>query len=387
VRLRQYPLFVSVCVTMFYAGAVIAIAALGLGLKNHYGLNSFFLGCLLSCPTLGQAAVSLRAGRMSDRWGSARVANVGLIASALGLGMTATLPPAPLFFGLFVLAGAGAGAAFIAATSAVVQTSAPQRVGRATAIRQAAIPLGIMFWAPLFAATGAIDTPATGLLWLAIGGFLTAAIATQLPGKIERSAQPTTTNQSTKQPRLGGVMRIAGCWSLTQNGFSAFFVLLLIHEGTNAAIAALCFTAAQLGAAACRYATGAVIDRGVEPVLAIRRYGLASALGFIVLVAAAYSAPLPLFCAFAGITYVVSSSWSAAIVNAAAFRSPAAPGEGVAKAPMATAAGAIPAAPLLGGLLAFGGWPLTFAVCASFAALGSVFAWRESRAFVPDALT
>jgi MFS family permease len=237
-------LWVSAIITAVYGASALAVLTLAPAIQTAYGLQSLSFGLLAACPMLGQTVVSLRAGRWIDQWGSRPVAVGGMFGAAMALAGAAQIPSLPFLVGSWLLIGMGAGVAFAAAASALGNDDGNGYIGRRTAIRQMAIPLGIAIASPLLiAAEHSGGLPAA--FWLLAALSLSAAFIayTGLP-----ATRPVLPSKDDSPHKTYWLYSVAISWSLVQTGLGAFFVLYVTHElQYSLATAAIAFTSRSNG--------------------------------------------------------------------------------------------------------------------------------------------
>jgi ACS family hexuronate transporter-like MFS transporter len=129
-----------------------AIASL---IRADLGLTLTQAGSFLSAYYIGPVAMSLFAGMLADRWGTAKTMVLGQAIIAGGL-LTASLAPTyGAFLGLMMVAGVGYGTLNPSSTTAAMSWFPPRQRATVVGLKQVGLPLGGML--------GAVTLPALAL--------------------------------------------------------------------------------------------------------------------------------------------------------------------------------------------------------------------------------
>ena len=130
-----------------------AVASL---IRADLGLTLTQAGSFLSAYYVGPVAMSLFAGVLADRWGTARALVLGQALIAAGLLAASAAPSYGMFIALMMVAGIGYGTLNPASTTAAMSWFPPQRRATVVGLKQVGLPFGGML--------GAASLPALALV-------------------------------------------------------------------------------------------------------------------------------------------------------------------------------------------------------------------------------
>jgi MFS transporter, ACS family, hexuronate transporter len=146
-----------------------AIASL---IRADLGLTLAQAGSFLSAYYIGPVTMSLFAGVLADRWGTARALVLGQALIAVGLLAASAAPTYGLFIALMIVAGVGYGTLNPASTTAAMAWFPARQRATVVGLKQVGLPFGGML--------GAVTVPALSLVvgWrLAIAASALAIVA------------------------------------------------------------------------------------------------------------------------------------------------------------------------------------------------------------------
>ena len=123
-----------------------AIASL---IQADLGLTLTQAGSFLPAYYLGPVAMSLFAGVLADRWGTAKMLVLGQALIAVGLLAASAAPSYTVFIALMVAAGVGYGTLNPASTTAAMSWFPPRRRATVVGLKQVGLPFGGMLGAAI----------------------------------------------------------------------------------------------------------------------------------------------------------------------------------------------------------------------------------------------
>jgi len=245
------------------AAVQIGIGAIAPELRAHYGLSIGQIGVLLGATTAGMTVTLLAWGIVSDRIGERLAIVVGLVGSAVSLGIAARADGFTALVVALVLTGALGASVNSASGRAVMHWFAPDERGLALGIRQAAIPLGGF--------AGALALPAIVSRWSVHAAFAALAVNSivwaVLAGLVlrERHVDEDIAQELVSPLRDLRMWVLCSASGLVLAGQLAImaFVVLFLHDarGLSTAHAALVLAAVQVGGAIARVVVGRLSDR------------------------------------------------------------------------------------------------------------------------------
>jgi predicted MFS family arabinose efflux permease len=121
-----------------------AVASL---IRADLGLTLAQAGSFLSAYYIGPVAMSLFAGVLADRWGTARTLVLGQALIALGLVAASAAPTYGAFLALMIVAGIGYGTLNPASTTAAMSWFPPRQRATVVGVKQVGLPFGGMLGA------------------------------------------------------------------------------------------------------------------------------------------------------------------------------------------------------------------------------------------------
>lgn len=161
-----------------------AIASL---IRDDLGLTLTQAGSFLSVYYLGPIAMSLFAGMLADRWGTAKTLVLGQVIIAVGLLAASGAPSYGVFLALLALAGVGYGTLNPASTTAAMSWFPPRQRATVVGLKQVGLPFGGMLGAVLLPALalplGWRGAVAVSAVLIAACAGLSAAVYHDPPGE------------------------------------------------------------------------------------------------------------------------------------------------------------------------------------------------------------
>jgi MFS family permease len=121
-----------------------AIASL---IRADLGLTLAQAGSFLSAYYIGPVSMSLFAGMLADRWGTARTLVLGQAIIAAGLLAASAAPTYGVFVALMIVAGVGYGTLNPASTTAAMSWFPPRQRATVVGLKQVGLPFGGMLGA------------------------------------------------------------------------------------------------------------------------------------------------------------------------------------------------------------------------------------------------
>ena len=291
-----------------------AVASL---IRADLGLTLTQAGSFLSAYYVGPVAMSLFAGVLADRWGTARALVLGQALIAAGLLAASAAPSYGMFIALMMVAGIGYGTLNPASTTAAMSWFPPQRRATVVGLKQVGLPFGGML--------GAASLPALALVagWrpaLAASALLVVASAIACALVYRDPPGPMTAPRAVGG--RGPIMAVlltrelwlvavaTGIFAAMQTVWMAFLALYLQGVvGLSLLAASRYLAVAQAGGGVGRVAFGVLSDRvfGGRRRAPLAIAGCTSALCSVAIaftgpgVSAAWLAALALVFGFAGI--------------------------------------------------------------------------------------
>jgi MFS family permease len=367
----------------------LGLAAVTPALRDHFGLGLTGVGALIGAISVGLVPTLIPWGAAADRYGERRVMAIGLVGSAVALGVAALLRDAVATGALLLLAGAS-GASVNAASGRAVLTWFPaRRRGLAMAVRQTSVPIGAALAAvvlPAEATAGGIPAVFRTLA----GTCLVAAVAVAVwvrepPGQVPSGARPAAGVRAVLADRRLLRLSLAGLLLVVPQFLGSVFLVEVLHDGAGLSLglAGALLAATQLLGAAGRLGNGFWSDRVGSRLRPLRVIAITIVLGFG-LAAVVEPGPAVVLAVVLVPAAALAISWNGLVFTAAGELAP----EGRAATAMAltNTANYVGAAltPTVGGLLAEGlGWPAML-ISGAVAALGALLVlYRLSEAPTP----
>jgi len=161
-----------------------AIASL---IRADLGLTLTQAGSFLSAYYIGPIALSLFAGVLADRWGTAKTLVLGQVIIAIGLLAVSGATSYALLISLMALAGAGYGTLNPASTTAAMSWFPPRQRATVVGLKQVGLPFGGMLGAAILPALalsfGWRTAIVTSAVAVAVCAGLSAAVYRDPPGE------------------------------------------------------------------------------------------------------------------------------------------------------------------------------------------------------------
>ena len=246
---RQAPgpiTIVGVSVAAIAAGTFISVSlgVLAPELRDQFGFSRAEIGLLTSFYAIGGALSSPVAGRLTDRFGPARVLGLALLLMACATVGGSLAPSGPVLMAAAFVAGAGYGG-MNPATNVIVAGRLGERLGFFLSLKQTGVPIGGFVagivlpavaigygWRWAFA-VGALGTAAAACLAVLVRGATvlgpraTAAAGPAAPAPPQRKlARPPRTTRRDRVAIITYGFLMAGCqWVLVA------YLVLSLHDG------------------------------------------------------------------------------------------------------------------------------------------------------------
>lgn len=310
----------------FGAGAFamlrMGLPSLAPALRDEFGLTLTQVGLVFSALALGLTLTLLPWGMLTDRIGERPVLAGGLALFSLALAATATAPSfGALVAGMFVCGAVGSSATGASGRAIMGWFSRAER-GMALGIRQMALPLGgglASLSLPLVAHTGGLQAAFLVLSGVAMTAAITAGVLMRdAPPPDRAPVLAPEVEQPTRDPRQWRLGAASALLVVGQSAMLGFLVLFLHDErGVSVGLAAAALATLQLTGAAARIVAGRRSDREGLRIPLIRRIAAADGvlLASCALLAGAPGALLYPVLAAAG---VIAMCWNGLAFTAAA---------------------------------------------------------------------
>lgn len=287
---------VGVSVAVIAAGTFMSVSlgVLAPELRDQFGFSRAEIGLLTSFYAIGGALSSPIAGRLTDRFGPARVLGLSLLLMACATAGGALARSGPVLMAAAFVAGWGYGG-MNPATNVIVAGRLGQRLGFFLSLKQTGVPIG-GFAAGLVLPAVAI---AYGWRWaFAVGAFLTAGAACTAVlvrgaamlggGEAERGEPPAAApdpppSRTLRRDQVAIVVYgflMAGCqWVLVA------YLVLSLHDGRGWSLREAGLTLSAMTAVSVfgRLVWGWLSDRGASRVPTLTGLAAVSAGGLAVL--------------------------------------------------------------------------------------------------------
>ena len=308
---RWAILAVSVVAQATFLGAVFqGLPVLGPVLRSAYGLSLGQLGLVLSSGAVGMLVTLLAWGAAADRFGERRVMALWLLGAAVALLVAARTSGLLGFAAALLVAGACGASVNAAGGRAVMGWFAFLEM----VIRQTALPIGAAVAAvglPVLSAAGGVGVALSVMaVCCALAAAFVALWVREPPMLRDGRAAEDADKRPTHDPRIWQVAGAGALLAVPQFGVAAFFVTFL-HEGRGYAVgtAAGLFAAVQLFGGAARILVGRWSDSRRSRIGPLRKIGLATALGLVV-ISTIIGAPGPVLLPVLLATLILTASWN-----------------------------------------------------------------------------
>jgi predicted MFS family arabinose efflux permease len=295
----------------------LGIPAIASVIRSDLGLSLAQAGSFLSVYYIGPITMSLFAGVLADRWGTAKTLVLGQAIIAAGLLAVSAAGTYPLLLALMAVAGVGYGTLNPASTTAAMSWFPPRQRATVVGLKQVGLPFGGMLGAAILPALalalGWRSAVVASALAIAACAVLCAAVYRDPPG------EPAPTRRPGERGRIAAVLTNRDLWLVSistlifagmQTVWMAFLALYLEGVVGLGLLAASRYLAlAQGGGVLGRIAFGVLSDRvfGGRRRLPLAIAGCGSALCTVALAftgpgaGAAWLGPLALVFGFVGI--------------------------------------------------------------------------------------
>ncbi|ARU06356.1 MFS transporter [Comamonas serinivorans] len=268
-------LTITLAIQSMVAMALLSLPVIASEVAPQLGVAVSWVGGYVALAYVAAMLSSLGSGALVKRFGAIRASQLGLLACAAGLALSAVPHVGVMALGALAV-GMGYGPITPASSHLLAQSTPPHRMALVFSLKQTGVPLGGLL-------AGA-SVPGLSL-WLGWSGALlaVAAVSVVLAGV----AQPLRAAlDADRQPhaRLGGaalsepvrlvlgeptLARLAACsfvFSATQLALTAYLSTFLTHDlGVGLVLAGLWLSWAQTGGVLGRVAWGYVADRWLGP--------------------------------------------------------------------------------------------------------------------------
>ncbi|HYF25070.1 MAG TPA: MFS transporter [Baekduia sp.] len=323
-RYRWVVLAVGAFCAASFSMLRMGLPALAPALRDTFGLTLAQVGLVFSALVLGVTATLLPWGALADRAGERVVLTTGLAGFAVAVVLTAFAPGYHT-----LLAGMAAAGAFGAATTgasgrAVMGWFPRSERGLALGLRQMALPLGgaaASFALPPLAGASGLRAALLVVAGVALTAAATAALMMRDAPPPPASAPAPQVERPTRDPRQ---WRLGAASALLVVGQSAMlgFLVLFLHDarGVPVATAAAALATLQLLGAGARVIAGRRSDREGARIPLLRRIAAADAvlLGGVAALSGAGSWADPVLFPLLLVAGVTAMCWNGLAFTAAA---------------------------------------------------------------------
>jgi MFS family permease len=369
---RWSMLAIALASTLFANVFINGVAFLIPTLQSQRGLHLASAGLVSALPSFGMVVTLIAWGYAVDRFGERIVLAVGSALTAAAALGAASVHSLPAIGALLFLGGMAAASSNSASGRLVVGWFPPEQRGLVMGIRQTAQPLGVGLGALVIPQLAQTYGVSAALLFPAVVCALSAAISAVGvldPPRSTRADAPAAelANPYRNSSVLWRIHAVSVLLVVPQSLVWTFtLVWLMTDRGWSAVSAGAMVTAAQVLGAAGRIAAGRWSDKTGSRLRPIRTIaiGAAIAMGLLALTDQLRSPLSIVVMVFASVITVSDNglAFTAVAEIAGPFWSGRALGTQNTSQLLTT--GIVP--PLFGGLIAAGGFPLAFAVCAVF---------------------
>jgi len=386
------PLSITLAIQAMVAMALLTIPAMAPPVAAALGISATYVGLYIAVAYAGAIAASLGAGAAVARYGSIRVSQLGLLACAAGLALSA-LPNAWAIAAGAILVGLGYGPITPASSHLLARTTPAHRMSLVFSVKQTGVPLGGALAGAMVPGLQEVAGWQTALLAVAFLCIACAVLAQSLRAAFDAdrdAARPLGFGNFLAPVRLvlaePALRMLAGCsfvFSVAQLSLTTYLVTFLTDSLAYGLVAAGAVLAiAQVGAIVGRVLWGYVADRwfGARRMLAL----LASVITLCAAATALLQPQWPHLLVVAVLLVFGASAigWNGVYLAEVARQAP--PGQaGVATGGTLaiTFLGTMVGPPLFGAFSGlFGSYRAGFAVLAVPLALAAVVLWRRPAA-------
>lgn len=323
-------LAVTFGVQTFAALTMAVPSVLAPAMAADLGIPAQAVGWFVSLAYLAAMLSGLNSGALANRYGSVRISQWALLASAAGLALLALGQPI-LLLAAAVVVGVGYGLPNPTAAEILSRHAPSGRRGLFFSIKQTGVPVGVALAGVLLPWLLALSGWRSAALWLAVPmvalaiGIEWARVMLDATGSQPAPAGLTgsgvlATIRSRLVAPLGEVLAFAPTrrlaivslvFALTQVSFLTFFVSLLkIEHGFTLAIAAGLLAASQAVSVGARIGWGHVSDRWVDPTRLLGLLGVAMGAGIALLGLAPAETPWPLMLVVTLLCAATAVAWN-----------------------------------------------------------------------------
>ena len=156
----------------FILGAFVALVPLHL--QQELGYGALAVGLSFTAFAILSLLLHYPAGILSDRYGPATPATIGLVAVAIAMACIPLLRDLPTLLVLMALFGVGHGFIFPSASALVSRGADPEQHGLVTGLFYALLVAGVAVGAPIMAAVASVSTFGAGIwasAWISLLGL------------------------------------------------------------------------------------------------------------------------------------------------------------------------------------------------------------------------
>jgi MFS family permease len=354
------------------------LPAIGLELRDEFGLTLAELGAVLTASLLGSGVALFAAGVVVDRFGSRPTTFAGSLLGAAALAGAALAPSVWLLIALMAISGAALAVVPIAGMGSLFRVYAPDRRGWALSVRQMAVPLGGVIGAVLLPALDVLGGArlAVGLcaVPIAITGVCFALVAGDVRGPGERARMGF--RRIWAAPGMKRLLLVAAFYIVVLQSLLVYSVPAARDAGLSAFAAGAAFFALNVTAAVARLVWGRLADgRG-----GTRRVQMLVGAGWVAAAGGLVFAPALQLGSAAALAAVVlfafgALGWNALVYVSAGERTPPElAGQSVAVAATLIFVLSALSTPPMGALAEHVGWDIFWPLVAGLAAAGALLA-------------
>jgi MFS family permease len=307
-------------VTFVGFGCAYSFSAFLLSLQNEFAASRGSISLVFSLAGFFYFGLGVISGPLADRWGSRRLAVIGMIITGIGLGLASVAQSLGQIYAAYGIGvGLGVGCAYVPAVGAV-QRWFVRRRGFASGLAVSGIGVGTLVVPPL--ASWLIETFGWRATYLALGIFAVivgAGLAllieddprgrglrpdgdTPLAGGATAATPGYTVAQAIRSPRFIGLY--AACFICSFGLFVPFVHLVpyALDHGISQTSAVLLIGAIGVGSTAGRFLLGGLADRLGRPLSFLVMFA-GMGLSFVIWLFSASFWPLAAFALVFGVFY------------------------------------------------------------------------------------
>jgi sugar phosphate permease len=358
-RYRWVVLGLGIAAQAAFAALITGFPSIGPAIREEYGLSLSGFGTLLGAITAGATITLVPWGLLTDRIGERISISVGLAGASAALFVSATGGSA-LLAGMLLVAGALGAVANVASGRVVMGWFDFAERGMAFGLRQAAVPLGGAVAAFTLPALVATTDARAGLVALAVGGLLAAAVCAVWLREPSRVRPPAGLGPL-RDRRVYRLAVASGLLVVSQAAVIGFVVLFLHEErGMDEVAAGVVLAVIQVIGVGLRVAAGRWSDRLARRVVPLRWAAATIAVTWLV-VPILLDVTIPVLVPVVVVGGAVTFGWNGLSFNAAAeLAAEGRSGTAIAIQQTALFASASFAPPLFGWLVSATSWRLGF---------------------------